>query len=73
MASMLEPLLLLVRLLVCSITGLAEHHAARPTLPEEQVQERANKRDGPDDYQPENGCRRGMVILKDHDRLDDVA
>jgi hypothetical protein len=52
---------------------LTEHYTAWPTLPKEQVEERTNKRDTPDDYQPENGSHWGMVILKDHDRLDDVT
>jgi len=68
----LEALLLLVRLLR-GIARLAEHHAALTMLPEEQVQKWTNEWDGPDDYQPENGSHRGMVILKDHDRFDDVA
>jgi hypothetical protein len=71
---MLEPLLLvrLVWLLIC-IAGLTEHHAAWSMLSKKQVQERTNEWNGPDDHQPENGSDQRMVILKDHECLDNMT
>jgi len=68
----LEALLLLVRLLI-GIARLAEPDAAWTMLPEEQVQKWTNKWDTPDEDQPENASYQRMLILKDHNCLDDVA
>jgi hypothetical protein len=55
-----------------TVAGPAKHHTLR-SLAKEQVNERADKRRGPDDDQPEYGTCRRMSIFKEHHSLNNVT
>jgi hypothetical protein len=42
-------------------------------LAKQQVEQRTDEGEQPDDQQPGQHAQRGVVVLKDHDRFDDMA